>query len=50
LSTIQKADVIYVFDEGRIVEQGRHDELVKRRGKYYEMVKLQELVKAEGSA
>jgi ATP-binding cassette, subfamily B (MDR/TAP), member 1 len=45
LSTIQKADVIYVLDGGVVVERGRHDELVHKRGRYYEMVKLQELSK-----
>lgn len=49
LSTIQKADMIYVFDTGKVVEQGRHEELVSRRGRYYEMVALQELQKAEES-
>ena len=34
LSTIQKADMIYVFDQGRIVEHGTHSELLKIRGKY----------------
>lgn len=47
LSTIQKADMIYVLDGGVVVEQGRHEELVSRRGQYYEMVKLQELSKVE---
>lgn len=47
LSTIQKADMIYVLDGGEVVERGRHDELVNRRGRYYEMVKLQELSKVE---
>jgi ATP-binding cassette subfamily B (MDR/TAP) protein 1 len=41
LSTIQHADVIYVFDAGKIVEVGRHDELVERRGVYWELAKLQ---------
>lgn len=45
LSTIQKADMIYVFDQGRIVENGTHNELLKRRGKYYELVNLQSLGK-----
>ena len=45
LSTIQKADVIYVFDQGRIVEHGTHSELLKVRGKYYELVNLQSLGK-----
>ncbi|RPA94804.1 P-loop containing nucleoside triphosphate hydrolase protein [Choiromyces venosus 120613-1] len=37
LSTIQKADVIFVLDEGRIVEQGDHASLVKKRGVYWQM-------------
>ncbi|KAI5465724.1 ABC multidrug transporter Mdr1 [Mariannaea sp. PMI_226] len=45
LSTIQKADVIYVFDQGRIVEQGTHSELMKKDGRYAELVKLQTLEK-----
>ncbi|KAH7170464.1 P-loop containing nucleoside triphosphate hydrolase protein [Dactylonectria macrodidyma] len=45
LSTIQKADVIYVFDQGRIVEQGTHSELMKRNGRYAELVNLQTLEK-----
>lgn len=45
LSTIQKADVIYVFDQGRIVEQGTHAELMKKGGRYAELVNLQSLEK-----
>ena len=45
LSTIQKADVIYVFDQGRIVEQGTHSDLMKRNGRYAELVNLQSLEK-----
>ncbi|PWY70198.1 P-loop containing nucleoside triphosphate hydrolase protein [Aspergillus heteromorphus CBS 117.55] len=45
LSTIQKADVIYVFDQGKIVESGTHSELIRVKGRYYELVNLQSLEK-----
>lgn len=45
LSTIQKADMIYVFDQGKIVESGTHQELTRKKGRYYEMVNLQSLGK-----
>jgi len=41
LSTIMRADKILVLYEGKIVEQGRHEELVARRGMYYELVQKQ---------
>lgn len=47
LSTIQKADMIYVFDAGRIVENGTHNELLTKRGRYYELVNLQSLGKTQ---
>lgn len=37
LSTIRSADVIAVIDAGRIVERGNHHELIRRRGRYYEL-------------
>lgn len=43
LSTIQHADVIYVFDSGKVVEKGRHEELVARKGVYFELARLQEI-------
>jgi len=43
LSTIQKADVIYVFDQGVIVESGDHNELMNKGGRYSELVNLQSL-------
>ncbi|KAI5849348.1 putative Leptomycin B resistance protein pmd1 [Morchella snyderi] len=47
LSTIQKADIIYVFDAGRIVEAGTHSELLGKKGKYHELVNMQSLGKNE---
>src|SRR5207244_9088524 len=41
LSTILHADRIYVLERGRIVETGRHDELVDRKGLYYAMWRQQ---------
>jgi ATP-binding cassette subfamily B (MDR/TAP) protein 1 len=43
LASVQHADRIFVFDAGRIVEQGRHDELVDMGGIYAAMVTTQEL-------
>lgn len=37
LSTITNADLIVVIDDGRIVEQGTHQELLERRGAYYQL-------------
>jgi len=41
LSTIMRANKILVLYEGAVVEQGTHDELVERRGMYYELVQKQ---------
>lgn len=41
LSTIQDADLIVVMDQGRIVETGRHEELLERQGRYYELYMTQ---------
>ncbi len=41
LSTIQKADRIFVIDQGRITEQGNHQELMKKKGAYYRLTMAQ---------
>ena len=41
LSTIQHADKIIVLSHGEIIEQGSHDELLKLRGRYYDLYMLQ---------
>ena len=43
LSTIQKADVIYVIEKGVVKEHGTHAELMALRGRYREMVGMQSL-------
>jgi ATP-binding cassette subfamily B protein len=42
LSTIRSADVIFVIEDGTIVESGRHDELLARAGRYRELNATQE--------
>jgi len=43
LSTIQNADNIVVMRKGSIVEQGKHDELLDKKGEYYKLVTMQTL-------
>ena len=37
LSTIRNSDCIMVMEQGRIIERGSHDELIHRKGKYYQL-------------
>ena len=41
LSTIQKADQILIIEDGEIVERGKHNELLNKKGRYYELHKYQ---------
>ncbi|CAG8902077.1 unnamed protein product [Penicillium egyptiacum] len=43
LSTVQKADMIFVFNQGRVIECGTHSELMQKRSAYFELVGLQNL-------
>ncbi|MFT7899050.1 ABC transporter ATP-binding protein [Tenacibaculum ascidiaceicola] len=43
LSTIQKADNIVVLRKGKIVEQGKHEELLNKSGEYFKLVSMQSL-------
>lgn len=42
LATVKNCDVIIVMDEGSIVEQGSHEELLALKGKYYELWEMQQ--------
>ena len=37
LSTVRNSDAIMVLDQGRIIERGTHDELIAKRGRYYQL-------------
>jgi subfamily B ATP-binding cassette protein MsbA len=43
LSTIQKADAIIVLKKGEIVEQGKHEALLKKKSEYFKLVEMQSL-------
>jgi ATP-binding cassette subfamily B protein/subfamily B ATP-binding cassette protein MsbA len=50
LSTVAHADLIVVLEDGRIVEQGSHEELMRRRGTYHEMIlRQQEAIALNGA-
>lgn len=50
LSTITNADKIVVLDNGRIVEAGTHEELLRRKGRYYHLYTMQWAQQRQGSA
>lgn len=44
LSTVQHADVIVVMEKGKIVEKGKHQDLMEQKGAYYRLVNMQSLM------
>jgi subfamily B ATP-binding cassette protein HlyB/CyaB len=42
LSTVRRFDLIIVLDDGKVIEQGKHDELMERKGLYYNLYMQQE--------
>ena len=42
LNTIIDSDIIFVLDSGELIEKGTHDELLKLKGKYYNLYKCSE--------
>lgn len=49
LSTVQHADKIIVIDKGRIVEEGSHEELLRRKGAYHRLYQMQFMNDKDGS-
>ena len=48
LSTIRNVDCIFVLDQGRLIESGTHEELLSRKGKYYDLYEAQKKKKKTG--
>ncbi|MCC8035555.1 MAG: ABC transporter ATP-binding protein/permease [Rikenellaceae bacterium] len=44
LSTVANADKIYVVEHGQIAEEGTHDQLMQKKGVYYKLIQMQQMV------
>ncbi len=49
LASIKNSDLIFVMDEGHIVESGKHEELMRKKGLYYELFMIQQLEREIGA-
>ena len=50
LSTVQNADQIVVLNEGKIIEEGSHEELLEKKGAYYALYMAQFKAKNQKTA
>ena len=50
LATVHRADLILLMEDGRIAERGTHEELMRLRGVYYNMVVRQRAAQAREEA
>ena len=48
LANVKNADKIYLLDKGNLIEEGNHEDLIKKENKYYELVKMQEELEGKG--
>lgn len=44
LANVKNADIIYLLEDGEVLEKGNHKELINKKDKYYKMIKEQELL------
>jgi ATP-binding cassette, subfamily C, bacteriocin exporter len=46
LAAVQEFDCLYVLDKGKLIEEGNHETLLAKEGKYFEMIRKQLVVLA----
>lgn len=48
LANVVNADKIYMMDNGQLIESGNHEDLIKNKNKYYDLVKMQDELEGKG--